>query len=109
MKTGNFWDDREGLCPECGAVECIGLTNGNGFCSMCQTEFKMAPAETDEQISMCAKMATYWRALARNWESTHGVGSDRFSHGCANLWENMLPPERPNVEQIEIEGALEGK
>ncbi len=100
LPMGSMWKNGDGLCPECGSEECIGLTNGHGLCA-CGAEFRLESAQTEAQVVMCAKMATYWRAIARNTERVSGPRSARFEHGCANLWQNMIPPNEATGSQIE--------
>ena len=99
MRTADL--DAEGICPYCGSVECVGLTNGNGMCS-CGAEFLLPTVSDEAQIEHFAKLAVEWRAMAVNTARTKGYRAASFYHGCANLWTNLLPPaRRVEVEQMD--------
>lgn len=92
MKTADL--STEGMCPECGCDECLGLTNGHGLCMACDSEF-LIPVATDEAAIECfARIAIQWRAWAMNTAQTHGHAASGFEHGVANFYTAMLPPNR---------------
>lgn len=96
----------EGLCPHCGASECVGLTNGRAFCTVCKEEFVPPVAATPEEADLYARLAIEWRGYALNIARTRGIEAARFEHGIANLYTMMVPTDRrPNAEQLTMEAT----